>query len=157
MHYKNALHQTSSFCLYFNHPKAKDKKRDKGNQDLLPFFITAPGESDILFTAVTVSLILIVLGFGALYFTIQAIPDRLVEGTSKAQMQLDGILGLVSLFTMNNAYWIAALLLAAIRIPDLVTPFKSMSRSLKKLSIESDRKTQEAQTVEVKVEETDDA
>ena len=128
---------------------------DKVNQDLLPFFITAPGESDILFTAVTVFLILIVLGFGALYFTIQAIPDRLVEGTSKAQMQLVGILGLVSLFTMNNAYWIAALLLAAIRIPDLVTPFKSMSRSLKKLSIESDRKTQEAQTVEVKVEETE--
>ena len=128
---------------------------DKVNQDLLPFFITAPGESDILFTAVTVFLILIVLGFGALYFTIQAIPDRLVEGTSKAQMQLVGILGLVSLFTMNNAYWIAALLLAAIRIPDLVTPFKSMSRSLKKLSIESDRKTQEVQKVEVTVEETE--
>ena len=128
---------------------------DKVNQNLLPFFITAPGESDILFTAVTVFLILIVLGFGALYFTIQAIPDRLVEGTSKAQMQLVGILGLVSLFTMNNAYWIAALLLAAIRIPDLVTPFKSMSRSLKKLSIESDRKTQEVQKVEVTVEETE--
>ncbi len=128
---------------------------DKVNQDLLPFFITAPGESDILFTAVTVFLILIVLGFGALYFTIQAIPDRLVEGTSKAQMQLVGILGLVSLFTMNNAYWVAALLVAAVRLPDFVTPFKSMSRSLKKLSIESDRKIAEAQTVEVEVEETE--
>ena len=112
---------------------------DKVNQELLPFFVTAPGESDILFTAVTVSLILIVLGFGALYFTIQAIPDRLVEGTSKAQMQLVGILGLVSLFTMNNAYWVAALLLAAIRIPDFGIFFKSMSRSLKKISIESER------------------
>ena len=65
---------------------------DKVNQDFLPFFITAPGESDLLFTAVTILLILVVLGFGAMYFTIQAIPDRLVEGTSKAQMQLVGIL-----------------------------------------------------------------
>ena len=97
----------------------------------------------------TVFLILIVLGFGAIYFTIQAIPDRLVEGTSKAQMQLVGILGLVSLFTMNNAYWVAALLLATIRIPDLVTPFKSMSRSLKKISIDNKRQVVEAQVVEV--------
>lgn len=104
-------------------------------QEHLPFFITGPGESDILFTAVTIALVLIVIGFGALYFTIQAIPDRLVEGTSKAQMQLVGILGLISLFTMNNAFWIAALLLAAIRIPDIVTPFKSIARSLKRLSI----------------------
>ena len=104
-------------------------------QENLPFFITGPGESDILFTAVTISLILIILGFGALYFTIQAIPDRLAEGTSKAQMQIVGILGLISLITLNNAYWVAALLLAAIRIPDLVTPFKSISRSLKKMSV----------------------
>jgi len=104
-------------------------------QENLPFFITGPGESDVLFTAVTISLILIILGFGALYFTIQAIPDRLAEGTSKAQMQIVGILGLISLVTLNNAYWVAALLLAAIRIPDLVTPFKSISRSLKKMSV----------------------
>ena len=116
---------------------------EKVNQDLLPFFITAPGDSDVLFAAVTIFLVLVVLGFGAIYFTIQAIPDRLVEGTSKAQMQLVGILGLVSLFTMNNAYWVAALLLAAIRIPDFITPFKSMSRSLKTISIDAQSPIQE--------------
>jgi hypothetical protein len=126
---------------------------DKVNQDLLPFYITAPGESDLLFTAVTVLLILVVLGFGALYFTIQAIPDRLVEGTSKAQMQLVGILGLVSLFTMNNLYWVAALLLAAIRIPDFVTPLRSVSRSLKRISIQKERPEPEPQTVEVEKSE----
>ena len=118
-------------------------------QEHLPFFITGPGESDILFTAVTIALILIVIGFGALYFTIQAIPDRLVEGTSKAQMQLVGILGLISLFTMNNAFWIAALLLAAIRIPDIVTPFKSISRSLKRLSTAGRQPVAEITAVEV--------
>jgi len=138
---------------------------DKVNLDLLPFYITAPGESDLLFTAVTIFLILVVLGFGAMYFTIQAIPDRLVEGTSKAQMQLVGILGLVSLFTMNNIYWVAALLLAAIRIPDFVRPQKSMSRSLKKMSINtqntvSEKPVSEAvvedETVEPEVKETDE-
>ena len=103
-------------------------------QEHLPFFITGPGESDILFTAVTISLVLVIIGFGALYFTIQAIPDRLAEGTSKTQMQIVGILGLISLITMNNIYWIAALLLGAMRLPDLVTPFKSISRSLEKQS-----------------------
>ena len=126
---------------------------EKVNQDLLPFFITAPGESDLLFTAVTIFLMLVVLGFGAMYFTIQAIPDRLVEGTSKAQMQLVGILGLVSLFTMNNIYWVAALLLAAIRIPDIVTPFKSMSRSLKKMSINTQNTVPETAVSETVVED----
>lgn len=60
---------------------------DSVNQSLLPFFITAPGESDILFTAVTVFLILVVLGFGAIYFTIQAIPDRRRPGTIMVVME----------------------------------------------------------------------
>ena len=102
--------------------------------DNLPFYITGPGESDILFAAVTISLIAIVVGFGALYFTIQAIPDRIVKGTSKSQMQLVGLLGLISLFTMNNLYWIAAILLAAIRIPNIMTPLTDIARSLHSLA-----------------------
>lgn len=99
--------------------------------DHLPFYITGPGESDILFTAVTIALIAVVVGFGALYFTIQAIPDRIAKGTSKAQMQLVGLLGLISLFTMNNLYWVAAILLAAIRIPDFMTPLTDIARSMR--------------------------
>ena len=99
--------------------------------ELLPFYITAPGESDILFGAVAVFLVAVVIGFGALYFTIQAIPDRMVEGAGKAQMQVVGLLGLISLFTMNNLYWIAAILLAAIRIPDLLTPLTEIGQALK--------------------------
>ena len=100
-------------------------------RDYLPFYITGPGEFDILFAAVAIALIAIVVGFGALYFTIQAIPDRLAKGTSKSQMQLVGLLGLISLFTLNNLYWIAAILLAAIRIPDFVTPLMDIARSLR--------------------------
>lgn len=99
--------------------------------DHLPFYITAPGETDILLVVVALTLVAVVIGFGALYFTIQAIPDRIAEGTSKAQMQLVGLLGLISLFTMNNLYWIAAILLAAVRIPDFVTPLKDIAASLR--------------------------
>jgi hypothetical protein len=98
--------------------------------DHLPFYITGPGESDILFTAVAISLIAIVVGSGALYLTIQHIPDRIAKGTSKAQMQLVGLLALISLFTMNNLYWIAAILLAANRIPHFIAPHTDIARSL---------------------------
>ncbi len=98
--------------------------------DYLPFFVTAPGESDILYSAVAVFLVLLAVGFGALYFTIQAIPDRLADGASKVQLQIVGLLGLLSLFTMNNAFWVAALLLAAIRIPDIVTPLRDIAREM---------------------------
>ena len=96
----------------------------------LPFFVTAPGETDILYAAVAVFLVLLAVGFGALYFTIQAIPDRLADGASKVQLQIVGLLGLLSLFTMNNAFWVAALLLAAIRIPDIVTPLRDIAREM---------------------------
>ncbi len=98
--------------------------------EYLPFFVTAPGETDILYYAVAVFLVLLALGFGGLYFTIQAIPDRLADSASKVQLQIVGLLGLLSLFTMNNAYWVAALLLAAIRVPDIVTPLRDIALEL---------------------------
>ena len=96
------------------------------------FFVTGPGETDGMLIAVAVLLFLIILGFGALYFTIQAWPDRLAKGTGKVQLQFVGLLGLISLLTLNNAFWIAALLVAAIRIPDFLTPIREIASSLKK-------------------------
>lgn len=102
--------------------------------DPLPFFITGPGDSDILFFLVGVVLVLALIGFGALYFTIQAIPDKMASGANKAQLQIVGILGLISLFTMNNAFWIAALLLAAVPISSIVLPVKLRSKERKRVS-----------------------
>ena len=87
--------------------------------DQLPFFVTAPGETDIMLGAIGALLLVLLLGLGALYFTVQAIPDRMAAGSHKVQMQLVGILGVLSLFTMNNAFWIAGLLLAAIPFHEL--------------------------------------
>ncbi|GAH17190.1 unnamed protein product, partial [marine sediment metagenome] len=72
----------------------------------------------------------IVIGLGVLYFWIQAWPDRLAVGASKVQLQMVGILGLISLLTLNNAFWIAGLMLATIRFPDIVTPLKNIAFAL---------------------------
>ncbi|WP_164658388.1 hypothetical protein [Tropicibacter sp. Alg240-R139] len=85
----------------------------------LPFWVTPPGETDGFLIVVGCVLVAVLLGFGALYFTIQAIPDRMATGTHKVQMQLVGVLGLISLFTLNNAFWIAAILIAAVPLHEI--------------------------------------
>ena len=80
--------------------------------ELLPFWVTCPGGTALLKIAVAVVLVLVLLGFSALHFTIQAIPDRMASGMHKVQMQFVGVLGLLPLVTMNNAYWITAILVA---------------------------------------------
>ena len=39
-------------------------------------------------------------------------------------------LALLALFTHNNIFWIAALLIAAFRMPDFLSPLQSMAASL---------------------------
>ena len=96
----------------------------------LPFFVTGPGEVDLLMILIAIAMVCIVIGLGALYFWIQAWPDRLAVGASKVQLQMVGILGLISLLTLNNAFWIAGLMLATIRFPDIVTPLKNIAYAL---------------------------
>ncbi len=92
--------------------------------DRLPFWVTAPGETDGFLIVVGLALVGILLGFGTLYFTIQSIPDRMAAGAHKVQMQLVGVLGLISLFTLNNAFWIAAILIAAVPLHEVIPSMK---------------------------------
>ncbi len=85
----------------------------------LPFWVTPPEETDGFLIVVGLVLVIVLLGFGALYFTVQAIPDRMAAGAHKVQMQLVGVLGLISLFTLNNAFWIAAILIAAVPLHEI--------------------------------------
>ena len=100
----------------------------------LPGFITAPGETDVLFNVIVVFLLVLVLVIGNLYFQLHAVPERMAHRTSKVQMEIVAVLALISLFTHNHLYWIAGLLLAFIPFPDLSTPIYSIAESLEKLS-----------------------
>lgn len=100
-----------------------------------PFFLVGPGQTDGLLIAVIVILLTVTLLVGVFYFTLHALPEKMVHGADPIKIQLVGILCLLALFTHNNAFWIIALLLSAIRLPDFLTPIKSLSRSVKRLTL----------------------
>lgn len=99
----------------------------------LPGFITAPGETDPLFVGSVIFLIVLLMTLGSLYFWLHSIPERLAHGTGKIQFQLVGILALLALFTHNNLFWVFALVLALVPIPDFWTPLASMADSLARM------------------------
>ena len=102
--------------------------------DHLPFFITAPGQTDGLFNAMIVFLIIVVFAVGLIYLRLHALPEHLAHGASKVQLQLVGVLALLALFTHNHIFWIAALLLALIKFPNFSAPLASMAQSLEKMA-----------------------
>ena len=102
--------------------------------DHLPSFIAAPGQSDWLMTVMLVFLLVAVLSVGLIYLKLHALPEHMAHRTNKVQLQFVAVLGLIALLTHNNLFWIAALLLALVELPDFSTPVNSMARSLEKLS-----------------------
>ena len=100
----------------------------------LLFFLPGPDGSDPLFTVVVVVLITVLVTAGALYFKLHAIPEHLGVKHNSTQLQLISVLAVLALFTHNNAFWILALLIAVIRLPDFLTPLKTIAESLVKLT-----------------------
>ena len=100
----------------------------------LPGFIGAADGSDPLFTAVVCIVIAMVLGIGVFYLKLHAIPEQLAHKHGNTQSQLIMVLALLALFTHNNIFWVAALILALIKFPDLVTPLNDISSSLSKMT-----------------------
>jgi uncharacterized membrane protein YwzB len=100
----------------------------------LPGFLGAADGSDPLFTAVVFIVIAMVLGIGVFYLKLHAIPEQLAHKHGNTQSQLIMVLALLALFTHNNIFWVAALILALIKFPDLVTPLNDISSSLSKMT-----------------------
>ncbi len=96
----------------------------------LPFFITGPGETDVLFVAMIVFTLGTVLLIGVFYFYLHSLPERMAHSRNHTQMQLVGILALLALFTHNDIFWVAALLLVALQLPDFLTPMQRMADAL---------------------------
>lgn len=90
-------------------------------------FITGPGQSDWLFQFIIALVVLLVLLIGNAYLHLHSRPDRMAHRANSTQLQVVGILTLLALFTHNNLYWVAALLLVSIQLPDMVTPLNSIA------------------------------
>jgi hypothetical protein len=94
----------------------------------LPWFLTAPGDSDVLMIVTAVVLVATVFALGVVFFKLHSLPERL--GHKKLQFEIVAVLGLLSLFTHIHAFWVAGLLLALIDLPDFLTPLKRIASSL---------------------------
>ncbi len=105
----------------------------------LPGYLPGPDGSDPLFTAMLVFLVVLLLFIGNLYFKLHAIPERLAHKHNNTQLQFITVLAILALFTHNNIFWVAALLLAVVRLPDFTTPINSIAKSLEQLAGGSDK------------------
>ena len=100
----------------------------------LPGFITAPGETDVLFRIMVFVVVAGIVMIGVFYFRLHALPEHKAHTAQKFQYHLVAVLALISLFTHNHIFWIAGLLLAFIPIPDFSTPVSGMARSLERMA-----------------------
>lgn len=100
----------------------------------LPSFLPGADGSDPMMTSVLIGLILIVVAAGAFYLHLHSLPERMAHSRNSQHMELVAVLCLLALFTHNNLFWVAALVLVFLPVPDVVTPLTSIARSLRRLS-----------------------
>lgn len=100
----------------------------------LPAFITAPGETDVLMVITAIILLLSVMGFGIFFLRLHSLPERMAHRTHKIQFEIVAVLCLIALFTHMHIFWIAALLLAMIELPDFGTSLSRIAGSTEKIA-----------------------
>jgi len=93
--------------------------------DHLPWFLASADGSDGLLVATAVIVTFAVFGLGVLFFKLHSLPERM--GHKKLQFEIVAVLCLLSLFTHIHLFWVIALLLAFIDLPDFTTPLQRMA------------------------------
>lgn len=100
----------------------------------LPRYIVAADGGDYLMTFMIFFVVTLILGIGVAYFTLHAMPEKMAHKSNSMQLQMISVMAMLALFTHNNLFWIGALLLAAFRPPDLITPLNSIATSLQAMT-----------------------
>jgi hypothetical protein len=96
----------------------------------MPFFITAPGTTDVLFNVTLAFLVACVILTGVIFFTIHSLPERMAHKSQKILLDLIALLCLLALLTHEHLFWFAAIVLAFIDIPDFLTPVNRIASSV---------------------------
>lgn len=109
----------------------------------VPGYLANADGSDPLFVVVAVCTIALIIGIGALYLTLHSLPERMAHNGNHTQFQLIGILAVLALFTHNNLFWVVAILIAAFRMPDFLTPLRSIAQSLRAMAPEGNLPVEE--------------
>ena len=100
----------------------------------LPWFVTKPGETDILLVITAVLLLVMAIAFGVLLLRLHHLPEHLAGKSQKVQYEAVAVLGLLAMFTHRNIFWVIALLLAVIDIPDLGPVFDRIARAVERIA-----------------------
>ena len=58
----------------------------------LPFFVTAPGETDVLFNITMVVVVGAIVLTGVIFLTIHSLPERMAHKSKKIQLDLIAVL-----------------------------------------------------------------
>ena len=104
--------------------------RNPAAPDHVPFYIPGADGSDPLLAITALILIAATLVIGVIYFRLHALPEQL--GHHKLQFEVCAVLALISLFTHEHIYWIIALVLALVDLPDFTTPLTRIATALER-------------------------
>jgi hypothetical protein len=99
-----------------------------------PWFVAGPGQTDVLLILMAVFLVLIVFMFGVLMLRLHHLPEHIAQKEQKVQYQLVATLGLLAMFTHENLFWIAGLLLAMVDLPDFSGLLGRIASSVERIS-----------------------
>jgi hypothetical protein len=96
----------------------------------MPFFITAPGETDVLYNVTLVIVVACIILTGVVFLTIHSLPERMAHKSQKVLFDLIALLCLLALLTHEHFFWFVAIVLAFIPIPDFLTPVNRIASSV---------------------------
>lgn len=99
----------------------------------LPSFISDAAGADPMMTNVAIFVVVVVFLAVTFFLHLHSLPEKLAHQVGANQLQIVGVLALIALFTHNNLYWVAALMIALIQIPDYETPLGRIAAALEAL------------------------
>jgi hypothetical protein len=100
----------------------------------MPFFITAPGDTDVLFNATLALVVACIILAGVVFLTIHSLPERMAHKSKKILLDLIALLCLLALLTHEHLFWFIAIVLAFIDIPDFLTPVNRIAKSVETMA-----------------------
>jgi hypothetical protein len=100
----------------------------------MPFFVTAPGDTDVLFNVTLVFVVAFIILAGVVFLTIHSLPERMAHKSQKILLDLIALLCLLALLTHEHLFWFIAIVLAFIDIPDFLTPVNRIARSVESMA-----------------------
>jgi len=103
--------------------------------DHVPGFVASADSPDVLLGVMAAVLVGAVLATGVLFFWLHSLPERLVHKSTKVHLDVVAALALLSLFTHVHIFWVAALLIALVKVPD----FSFFTRHLQRMTVSLER------------------